>query len=161
LEWKFIEVKHGNLKNEKIHKVSKTILHPKYARPKIPHVQYDIAILKLETPVQTTNFFLCLPSNNQDQYVGQNVTAMGWGLTAPDEGLALSKVMKATSYTVMENPLCRKAFEIRYNEVKQQKDPLAPYFYFNLHPYVICAMSNKPKSMACFGDSGGRFFIFL
>ena len=157
LEWKFIKVKHGHLKNEKVHEVSKILLHPKFARPKIPHMQYDIAILKLEAPVQTTNFFLCLPSNNQDQYVGQNVAAMGWGLTSLDH-IAPSKVMKAASYTVMDNPSCRKAFENRSNEFHKAKDPLAPYVFFYLHPYVICAMSNKPKSSACMGDSGGRFF---
>jgi hypothetical protein len=82
---------------------------------------------------------------------------MGWGLTSLDH-IAPSKVMKAASYTVMDNPSCRKAFENRSNEFHKAKDPLAPYVFFYLHPYVICAMSNKPKSSACMGDSGGRFF---
>jgi hypothetical protein len=47
-------------------------------------VLYDIAILKLASPVEMSYGFVCLPTNKIDQFVGANVTASGWGLTSAD-----------------------------------------------------------------------------
>ena len=60
---------------EKNTTVSKVIKHPKFvmAMPSI----YDIAILKLTTPIKTTDDFVCLPSNDLDRFVGINVKASG------------------------------------------------------------------------------------
>ena len=88
-------------------KVSKAIIHPKYKNPELGPVHYDIAILKLASPIQTTKFFVCLPKNNQDQYVGQNVTAIGWGLTS-SEATETSEFLMAASFTVMHNERCRE-----------------------------------------------------
>jgi hypothetical protein len=45
-------------------------------------VIYDIAILKLASPVERSNGFVCLPTNDLDQFVGADVTASGWGTTS-------------------------------------------------------------------------------
>jgi hypothetical protein len=47
----------------------------------IPHI-FDIAILKLANPIRTSNVFVCLPTNDLDQFAGTNATASGWGLTS-------------------------------------------------------------------------------
>ena len=119
--WNYIEVVQYNEKRENTFKVSKAILHPLYSHPKMPPVQYDIAILKLATPVQTTNFFVCLPNNNLDQFVGQNVTAMGWGVTEINlhGPSSTSNVLKAASFTIMNNPKCREAYEKHYNDLEK------------------------------------------
>jgi hypothetical protein len=141
-------------KGENVCKVSKAILHPKYKHPYWPPVQYDIAILKLASPIQTTKFFACLPRNNQDQYVGQNVTAMGWGLTSIETGKT-SEFLMAASFTVLDNNRCREAFEKRFNDNIARENPKPPYYYFPMYPFIICA--EHPKVAACFADSGGWF----
>jgi hypothetical protein len=80
IPWKYITVIH----KENTLEVSKAIPHPKYNFA-IPPIEYDIAILKLAAPVTTTNFFVCLPSNDLDQFLGVKVTASGWGKTSAKE----------------------------------------------------------------------------
>ena len=157
--WNYMEVVQYNEKKQNTFKVSKAILHPLYSHPKIPPVQYDIAILKLATPVQTTNFFVCLPHNNLDQFVGQNVTGMGWGVTEINlhGPTSTSNVLKAASFTIMNNPKCREAFEKRYNEIKKERDPHAPHVNFKMYPFIICAETNKPNTSTCYADSGGMY----
>jgi hypothetical protein len=60
-------------------------LHCFNARSALIPVLYDIAILKLASPIQMSNGFVCLPINKIDQFVGANVTASGWGLTSADD----------------------------------------------------------------------------
>ncbi len=60
-------------------------LHCFNARSALIPVLYDIAILKLASPVQMSNGFVCLPTDKFNQFVGANVTASGWGLTSADD----------------------------------------------------------------------------
>ncbi len=155
--WNYVEVVHQDNKMENILNVSKVILHPLYESPKLQPVNYDIAILKLAAPIQTTKFFVCLPRNNQDQYVGQNITAIGWGITSYDTKVA-SKVLKATSFTVIHNFKCREAIEKHMNKIwKHIKPNNATHLYFKMFPFIICGESANIKSSTCAGDSGGRF----
>ena len=144
-------------KKESEYKVSNVILHPKYDSPKKPPAQYDIAILKLAAPVHFSNFFVCLPRNNKDQLVGQNVTAIGWGRTKFDS-TSVSKVLRAASFSVMENYECREIFEKRLNEIAKKKDPNATHIDYNLHPYILCADPRNTNYSTCNGDSGGKFY---
>ena len=139
---------------ENIIKVSNAILHPKYKHPEWPPIQYDIAILQLASPIQTTKFFICLPKNNQDQYVGQNVTAIGWGLTS-SEATETSEFLMAASFTVMHNERCREAFEKRFNQKMKEMNPNSTFYYYPMYPFIICA--EHLYRAACIGDSGGRF----
>jgi hypothetical protein len=80
---------------EKNTTVSKVIKHPKFVMS-MPSI-YDIAILKLTTPIKTTDVFVCLPSNDLDRFVGINVKASGWGKES-DEEKGPSKVKEKSSF---------------------------------------------------------------
>jgi hypothetical protein len=80
LPWKYVRVVHKNHTLE----VSDVLTHPNYDLYVLP-LRYDIAILKLATPVTTTKFFVCLPSNDLDQFIGVKMTASGWGKTASED----------------------------------------------------------------------------
>ena len=62
--------------------VSKVTVHPKCAPSIMIPTIFDVAILKLANPTRTSNVFVCLPTNDLDQFVGANATASGWGLTS-------------------------------------------------------------------------------
>jgi hypothetical protein len=89
---------------EKNTTVSKVIKHPKFvmAMPSI----YDIAILKLTTPIKTTDDFVCLPSNDLDRFFGINVKASGWGKES-DEDKGPSKVKEKSSFSDISHVMSR------------------------------------------------------
>ena len=69
--------------------VSELIFHPKFNKTIGPK-PYDIAILRLAAPIKAAHFFLCLPPNDLDQFIGIKGTVSGWGYTSGDK--VLSKV---------------------------------------------------------------------
>ena len=73
---------------ENILDVSKVIHHPLFNGTVMTPYPYDIAILKLATPIKTTNFFACLPTDNLDLFIGTKAIASGWGMTWPGEEIA-------------------------------------------------------------------------
>lgn len=70
--------------------VSKKIVHPKY---NFFTYEYDLALVKLETPLEFTNHIapICLPGTD-DLLVGANATVTGWGRLS--EGGTLPTVLQ-------------------------------------------------------------------
>ena len=80
-KWIYVKVTH----KENILDVSKVIHHPLFNGTVMTPYPYDIAILKLATPIKTTHFFVCLPTNDLDLFMGITATTSGWGITRPEE----------------------------------------------------------------------------
>jgi secreted trypsin-like serine protease len=166
VEWKYMEVLlHDPIaKKDTILKVLNSIAHPNYGGGfKIPLTD-DIALLKLEAPVQHGNNFACLPNNDENLFVGANVTITGWGLTEVivenAEKPKPSEVLKSAFFIVIPNSLCTDIVDKKINELIQQKFPGAPHQPVKIPDEIICADGQSTNSIACKGDSGG-FIYFM
>ena len=159
-EWKNMEVSlHDPVtKKDTIFKVLNSIAHPNYGSgSKLPEIN-DLALLKLEAPVQNGNNFACLPNNDQDLFVGANVTITGWGLTEVIVENAvepkISDVLKSAFFIVIPNSVCSEIFDRKINELVQQIIPGA-HIPITVPHKIICADGQSTNSIACKGDSGG------
>jgi secreted trypsin-like serine protease len=158
-QWKYIEVLlHDPIsKKDTIYKVLNYIIHPKYSSYALPLLD-DLALLKLEAPVQNGNNFACLPNNDEDRFVGANVTVTGWGSTKSFDPVfekpTPSKVLKSAFFIVIPNSVCSEIFDRKINELVQQIIPGA-HIPLTVPHQIICADGQSTNSIACKGDSGG------
>jgi secreted trypsin-like serine protease len=159
-EWKNIEVLlHDPIsKKDKIFKVITYIAHPNYGSgSKLPDL-HDLALLKLEAPVQNGNNFACLPNNDENLFVGANVTITGWGLTEVIVENAvepkISDVLKSAFFIVIPNSECSEIFDRKINKLVQQIIPGA-HIPITVQHKIICADGQSTNSIACKGDRGG------
>ena len=163
IEWKSISVLLYDpiSKKNSSFEVQKYIVHPEFGKTmKIPVVN-DIALLKLKVPVQNAKNFACLPKNDEDQFVGANATATGWGVTEvigdePDFKPSPSNVLKSAFLKVIPNSDCSKVFEKFFNEELQKLMPGSPHVSITVTPNTICADGQSSNSKPCKGDSGGK-----
>jgi len=126
-----------------IKKVEKVIVHDQYGEG-FPFIFNDIALLKLEDPVDFNKFPnirpICLPSNENEIYAGSRAIVAGWGATGENEGQ--SRVLLEATVAVLSNEECEGLFSRGY------------------HDSIICAKTtgNKEDNSLqghCHGDSGG------
>lgn len=113
-------------------KVEKFIPHESYPPN---NYDFDIALLKLETPVQYTEKIspICMPGGRVTK-IGDNATVTGWGATS--EGGATSDILLQVDITVKNMTYCGS-------------DPETG----------ICAGQEDPILDSCQGDSGGPFAV--
>ncbi len=157
--WKRVEVQQFDpLSKEYITlEVSDVIPHPEYGKP--PRMsKCDLAILKLKVPVSNTNFFICLPANDRNQFIGANVTISGWGSTTFENQESPKELMSAFLMGI-SNTECSQRFERIENNILQAEKPGAPYQYIPVPPSVLCLVGDLSNSSGCFGDSGGKFLL--
>jgi len=103
----------------------------------------DIALFKLEKPVQFNKYVkpVCLPS--KDPPVGAECYVTGWGAT--DVTGRMSIELQQGKQAVISNKDCFK-----FNKVK--------YPQLSVTPSMLCAGDGgKTKISGCHGDSGGPF----
>jgi hypothetical protein len=137
--------------------VSEVIPHPNFELTSIMAFQ-DFAIVKLKVPVSDTNFFICLPTDDENQFIDANVTISGWGRTAFENESGSKELMSAFLLGI-SNSECSKRFEYIYNNKVQIEQPGAPYEYLPLPPSVFCLVGDMSNSSGCTGDSGGRTIL--
>ncbi len=110
---------------------------------------YDYAILKLSITLNINHPLVgvvCLPPDETQTFVGTNLTATGWGLTAsgdnnPAWGSSGAKALKGTFLTGISKDECSKSFGSM------------------IGLYHICASGAANKSSVCKGDSGGSYLF--
>lgn len=119
---------------ETIIKIEDFIQHPLYAR----NEEYDIALLRLDTPVEFTDKIqpVCLPGGTYTDIGAQGIVT-GWGVTS--ENGATSNTLQQTTITSMNPSNCRSLVN---SDVS------------------ICAGENTQLIHdSCQGDSGGPYVI--
>ncbi|XP_029412254.1 plasma kallikrein isoform X2 [Nannospalax galili] len=118
-------------------KIKELIIHEKY---KIAEGNYDIALIKLQTPLNYTEFQkpICLPSKDDTYTIYTNCWVTGWGYTK-EKGDIQNTLQKAT-IPLVANEECQK----RYRD-------------YIITKTMICAGYKEGGTDACKGDSGGPF----
>ena len=73
------------------------------------HSHYDIAILKLSSPVTFSQNIapVCLPAHTMGDHAGKDGVITGWGRTETGHG---SPVLKEANVTILTNKDCNKAY---------------------------------------------------
>ncbi|EDL78854.1 rCG59057, isoform CRA_a [Rattus norvegicus] len=115
--------------------IKELIIHQKY---KMSEGSYDIALIKLQTPLNYTEFQkpICLPSKADTNTIYTNCWVTGWGYTK-ERGETQNILQKAT-IPLVPNEECQKKYR-DYVITKQ----------------MICAGYKEGGIDACKGDSGG------
>jgi len=132
--------------NRQVFKVKRFIKRQDFIRKTL---QNDIAILELSKDIKFSNAALpvCLPTNQEEEYVGQSATITGWGATIgyadkPPKNQAFSDILMETSVTVLNS-----------TNVNCARDSL------NDSVTKLCAY--KEGTDACQGDSGGPLTVLV
>ena len=122
------------------HRVSQIIRHENWRGAQSITSGYDIAVLRLASPANSSIKPASIPSvslANQIASIGQNLTVSGWGLTFPG-GSSGSDVLREVDLPVMSNSSCSSQLGT------------------NVGNGVICGDGPSNRS-ACNGDSGGPY----
>jgi len=118
--------------------VAQQIEHPSYNSG---NSDFDIALLRLERPVQLNNCVgtVCLPQRGDDVAPGSTCWITGWGTLY--EGGPLANRLQEVQVDIMSNAEC-KASNYTNSEIK---------------PSMLCAQGKNSQGIAdgCQGDSGG------
>ncbi|XP_051870454.1 transmembrane protease serine 3-like [Pristis pectinata] len=116
--------------------VERIIHHKKY---KGHTYDYDIALIKLETPLTFNDWIqpICLPNSGQEFPDGKACWISGWGLT--NEGDEISLSLREAEVPLIPNHIC------------SQPD----VYYKRISSRMICAGYLQGGVDTCQGDSGG------
>nr|AXF35736.1 serine protease 2 [Holotrichia oblita] len=117
-------------------------IHPKY---NFMTAEYDIAILKLETPLTFSASIapVPLPSQNQQIPDGAEGIVTGWGDL--EEGTWLgSDLLQAVTVPIMNQAQCEVFYEDHWRDIAES---------------MICAGFAEGGKDACQGDSGGPLVV--
>ncbi|XP_006882344.1 PREDICTED: plasma kallikrein [Elephantulus edwardii] len=115
--------------------IKEIIIHPQY---KISEAGHDIALLKLETPLNFTEFQkpICLPSKDDTNTIYTNCWITGWGYTK--EKGEIQSILQKANIPLVTNQEC----QARYRD-------------YDITKQMICAGYKEGGRDACKGDSGG------
>ncbi|KAM8786311.1 plasma kallikrein-like [Rhynchonycteris naso] len=115
--------------------VKEIIIHQKY---NISENTHDIALLRLETPLNYTEFQkpICLPSKDDTNTIYTNCWITGWGFTK--ERGEIQNILQKANIPLVPNEECQRKY--RDYEITKQ---------------MICAGLKEGGKDACKGDSGG------
>ncbi|XP_072467173.1 transmembrane protease serine 5 [Notamacropus eugenii] len=119
--------------------VEKIVLHPSFRNHRQRH-DYDIALLKLQTPLNFSNTVraVCLPEMQQDFPQGSKCWVSGWGSTVPHRGYG-SDTLQNALVPLISSQLCNSS--CMYKGM--------------ITPQMLCAGYLDGRTDACQGDSGG------
>lgn len=135
--------------NEQERRVAKAYKHPQYNKDSVDN---DIALLKLESPLELTQrvWPACLPDQNEELKSDLMATILGWG---------------AISYRPSPNRDGKPHLE-RDDTLYQAKVPVVDFdecknsYGDSLESYkVICAGYKEGRIDSCAGDSGGPLLV--
>ncbi|XP_039738630.1 plasma kallikrein isoform X2 [Pteropus medius] len=115
--------------------IKEIIIHPNY---NISESTHDIALIKLEAPLNYTEFQkpICLPSKDDTNTIYSNCWITGWGFTK--ERGEIQNILQKANIPLVTNEECQKRY--RNYEITKQ---------------MICAGYKEGGKDACKGDSGG------
>jgi len=135
------------LKPESLRNVSKIFFHPQYRRDHYG-TRYDVAVLKLDKPVQYADHIvpICLPVKNDFVSEGTEAMVSGWGRRDPNIPKSSSNILQAVDVNVIGTDQCQRWHRNWHGNSKIQPP-------FTLYDDRICA--GQGKEGACRGDSGG------
>jgi secreted trypsin-like serine protease len=130
---------------EQIRKVVEVQIHPKYVNALPSKLVYDIALLKLEKPVQFTDHIspVCLPTEQDEEVpaAGTAIIETGWGDT--EEGGDTSEKLQQVTDSISSFQKCKEI----YGKLSKP---------FTLDPKVhFCNGLGDDGKGSCQGDSGG------
>uniref|UniRef100_A0A4W6DD67 Peptidase S1 domain-containing protein n=1 Tax=Lates calcarifer TaxID=8187 RepID=A0A4W6DD67_LATCA len=99
----------GSNPNEVYRTVSRIIRHPNYVASRF---DYDVALLKLSTPVQFTNYIrpVCLAADGSVFGGGTTCWVTGWGYIHPDIPLPANQMLRQASVPVVSDSRCSKLY---------------------------------------------------
>ncbi|XP_006107312.2 mastin-like [Myotis lucifugus] len=120
--------------------VARIIRHPKYSLGQGPEGGADVALLKLEAPVQPSNLvgLISLPPASSSFPPGTRCWVTGWGHIASGVPLQPPENLQEVEVPMVANEICRQQY-LRINKFIQDD--------------MLCAGSEGRDS--CQGDSGG------
>uniref|UniRef100_A0A0A1WQS9 CLIP domain-containing serine protease n=1 Tax=Zeugodacus cucurbitae TaxID=28588 RepID=A0A0A1WQS9_ZEUCU len=129
--------------------VVKSVRHPNFGAQ---DRRYDIAVLYLEKNVEFTDYIcpICLPSSPQlrsKSYVGYHPFVAGWGRLM--EGGRSSNILQELQIEVMDNSVCRQAYQANNRLVSNQQ----------FDNTIVCAGDLGGGRDTCGGDSGGPLMV--
>ncbi|XP_023355215.1 transmembrane protease serine 5 isoform X2 [Sarcophilus harrisii] len=132
-------VNHSDIVSHMGTMVEKIILHPHFRIHKQKH-DYDIALLKLQTPLNfsSTVQAVCLPEMQQDFPQGSKCWVSGWGSTVPHQGFG-SDILQNVLVPLISSQLCNSS--CMYKGL--------------ITPQMLCAGYLDGHADSCQGDSGG------
>ncbi|KAM5234724.1 LOW QUALITY PROTEIN: granzyme M [Hipposideros larvatus] len=117
--------------------VSAAVLHPEFKKP--PHLEHDLALLKLDRKVRRSRTIrpLALPPGRQKVVAGTLCSVVGWGLTQQDGQLA--RVLRELEMHVLDARMCNNS----------------RFWHGDITPYMLCLEATSRNRAPCKGDSGG------
>ncbi|XP_073075231.1 plasma kallikrein isoform X1 [Manis javanica] len=117
--------------------IREIIIHQNY---KLSGTGHDIALLKLEHPLNYTEFqkAICLPSKDDTNRIYNDCWVTGWGFT--EENGTIQNTLQKANIPLVTNEECQRSY--RDYEITKQ---------------MICAGYKEGGKDACKGDSGGPF----
>ncbi|XP_005864177.2 PREDICTED: mastin-like, partial [Myotis brandtii] len=138
-ETRHIKVQLGRVRpsnNDSVQAV-RIILHPNYSLEQGPEAGADVALLKLEAPVQPSNLIglISLPPASSAFLPGTRCWVTGWGDIASEEPLPTPHNLQEAEVPIVANEIC----QWQYRDVIQDD--------------MLCAGSKGRGT--CNGDSGG------
>ena len=91
--------------------ISEIIPYPKYMNDDDGVSYYDIAVLKLSSPVTFSRNIapVCLPAHTMGNHAGKGAVVTGWGWFGEDTGG--SPVLKQANVTILTNKDCNEAYK--------------------------------------------------
>ena len=91
--------------------ISEIIPYPKYMNDDDGVSYYDIAVLKLSSPVTFSRNIapVCLPAHTMGNHAGKDAVVTGWGWFGEDTGG--SPVLKQANVTILTNKDCNEAYK--------------------------------------------------
>ncbi|NXK13120.1 TMPS9 protease, partial [Herpetotheres cachinnans] len=118
----------------KMEKIFRIYKHPFY---NVYSLDYDVALLELNTPVQFSNTIkpICLPDNSHVFHEGARCFITGWGST--QEGGLMSKHLQKAAVNVIGDQACKKFYPVQISS------------------RMLCAGFPQGTVDSCSGDAGG------
>jgi len=113
-----------------IHTVKRIIVHPQYNESTS---DYDMALIELNSAASQTPIVV---QTGASDLSGVTATAIGWGLTDPNNDNSTSDVLRQVSLPVVTNTQCNNV-------------------YGSITARMVCAGFSQGGKDACQGDSGG------
>ncbi|XP_044742258.1 trypsin-1-like [Chrysoperla carnea] len=122
--------------NGNVHRVKRIYVHEKYSSSTL---DFDVAILELETPLQFSNTIKSLSLPGKDEFLEENETVLisGWGTL--EEGGQLATVLQAVEIPVVNQNVCQQLYSN----------------FLDVTPRMLCAGYIEGGKDHCNGDSGG------
>ncbi|NXL67474.1 TMPS9 protease, partial [Chordeiles acutipennis] len=118
----------------KMEKIFRIYKHPFY---NVYSLDYDVALLELNTPVKFSNTIkpICLPDNSHVFHEGARCFITGWGSTK--EGGLMSKHLQKAAVNMISDQACKKFYPVQISS------------------RMVCAGFPQGTVDSCSGDAGG------